>query len=83
MRILHSVGPTVRRSMKGLDNYAADGSKAIETLQKAAELFCRLGKGKCWLDNICRVLSTSKQYLKLEYKVKGFLEYHYLLGLLL
>lgn len=83
MRILHSVGPTVRRSMKGLDNYAADGSKAIETLQKAAELFCRLGKGKCWLDNICRVLSTSKQYLKLEYKVKGFLEYYYLLGLLL
>lgn len=56
MRILHAVGPTVRRSMKGLDNYAADGSKAIETLQKAAELFCRLGKGKCWLDNICRVL---------------------------
>lgn len=78
MRILHAVGPTVRRSMKGLDNYAADGSKAIETLQKAAELFCRLGKGKCWLDNICRVLSTSKQYLKLEYRVivllhaKGF-----------
>lgn len=33
MLILHAVGPTVRRSMKGLDNYAADGSKAIETAE--------------------------------------------------
>ncbi|KAK3107372.1 hypothetical protein FSP39_012971 [Pinctada imbricata] len=69
MRILHSVGPNVRKSMKGLDNYASDGAKAIESLLKTSELFCRLGKGKEWHDNTCRILSASKQYLKLEYKL--------------
>lgn len=45
MRILQDVGPTVRKSMKGLDNYAADCAKALESLQKAAELLSQLGKG--------------------------------------
>ncbi|CAC5407948.1 unnamed protein product [Mytilus coruscus] len=68
MRILHAIGPNVRKSMKGLDNYAADGAKAIESLQKIADLFGRLNKGKEWQDNICKLLTSSKQYLKLEYK---------------
>ncbi|VDI29911.1 Hypothetical predicted protein [Mytilus galloprovincialis] len=68
MRILHAIGPNVRKSMKGLDNYAADGAKAIESLQKIAALFGRLDKGKEWQDNIYKLLTSSKQYLKLEYK---------------
>ncbi|CAC5406446.1 unnamed protein product [Mytilus coruscus] len=68
MRILHAIGPNVMKSMKGLDNYATDGAKAIESLQKIADLFGRLNKGKEWQDNICKLLTSSKQYLKLEYK---------------
>ncbi|XP_063438390.1 uncharacterized protein LOC134719312 [Mytilus trossulus] len=68
MRILHAIGPNVRKCMKGLDNYAADGAKAIESLQKIADLFGRLDKGKEWQDKMCKLLTSSKQYLKLEYK---------------
>ena len=69
MRILNSVGPNIRKSMKGLDNYASEGGKAIESLQKITELFCRIGKGKDWQEYTNKILSDSKQYLKLEYKV--------------
>ncbi|CAG2188326.1 unnamed protein product [Mytilus edulis] len=62
------------KSLKGLDNNAADINKATESLQKIADLFGRLDKGKEWQDNICKLLTSSKQYLMLEYKtnvVKG------------
>lgn len=47
MRILHSIGPNVnvRKSMKGLDNYATAGAKTVESLQKVVGLFGMLGKG--------------------------------------
>ena len=61
MRILHSIGPNVRKSMKGLDNYAAAGAKAFESLQKVVELFSTLGKGNEWKECITRILAVSKQ----------------------
>lgn len=30
MRILQAVDPSIRKCMKGLDNYAAEGAKAFE-----------------------------------------------------
>lgn len=69
MRMLQAIGPNVRKCMKGLDNYAADGAKGFESLQKVVTLLGRLGKGKEWEESNTKLLSTSKQYLKVEYKV--------------
>ncbi|CAC5418339.1 unnamed protein product [Mytilus coruscus] len=63
--------PNVRKSLKGLDNHAAAGAKSIASLQKIADLFGRLNKGTEWQDNICKLLTSSKQYRKLDYKCQS------------
>lgn len=70
MRILDSKDPNLRNYMKGLDNYAAAGANAFKSLQKGMELFSMSGKGNEWKECITRILAISKQYLKLEYKVR-------------
>lgn len=34
MRVLEGIEPRIRKSMKGLDNYAADGARAIDDRKK-------------------------------------------------
>lgn len=69
LRILQAVEPNVRKSMKGLDNYAAEGAKAIDDLKKIAEVLGKLGMGLEWQEKVQKSLTAGKQYLKLEYKV--------------
>jgi hypothetical protein len=67
MRILEDIGPRVRKSMQGLDNYLADGITGFETLKKyASSLF----RGE---DGVLRSLDRAKNYLKCDYKVRLFL----------
>ncbi|XP_076103449.1 uncharacterized protein LOC143072420 isoform X1 [Mytilus galloprovincialis] len=63
MRILQPTEPNIRKSMKGLDNYAADGAKDIDDLKKIVNVL-----GKEWEDGIFQQLSNCKQCLKLDYK---------------
>jgi hypothetical protein len=69
LRILEAVEPNVRKCMKGLDNFAADGAKAFDDLKKVAELLGKLEKGSQWQESVQTALACGKQYLKLEYKV--------------
>ncbi|CAC5355562.1 unnamed protein product [Mytilus coruscus] len=69
MRIISAIEPNIRKCMKGLDNYAADGSKAFEDLQKIIDQLGSIGKDKDWCEELKKSLSSSKQYLKLEYKL--------------
>lgn len=69
MRILQAIEPNIRKSMKGLDNYAADGAKGIDDLKKIVNVLGKQLKGKEWEDGILLQLSNCKQYLKLDYKV--------------
>lgn len=69
MRILQAIEPNIRKSMKGLDNYAADGAKGIDDLKKIVNVLGKRLKGKEWEDGILLQLSNCKQYLKLDYKV--------------
>lgn len=39
MRVLEAIEPTFRKSMRGLDNYAADGAKGIDELKKNCDFF--------------------------------------------
>lgn len=69
MRILQAIEPYIRKSMKGLDNYTADGAKGIDDLKKIVNVLGKQLKGKEWEDGILLQLSNRKQYLKLDYKV--------------
>ena len=46
MRILSAIEPSVRKSMKGLDNYAAEGAKAVDDLKDVAWTLGAINKGQ-------------------------------------
>lgn len=69
MRILESVDPNIRKCMKGLDNYAADGAQGFEDLQTVLDVLFSRGMDKEWVEEKGKSLTIAKQYLKLEYKV--------------
>lgn len=39
LRVLEALVPTVGKSMKGLDNYAADGARGIDEVKKKRDFF--------------------------------------------
>ncbi|XP_013404412.1 uncharacterized protein LOC106169495 [Lingula anatina] len=69
MRIIQSVEPSIRKCMRGLDNFAADGAKAFEDCAKSVAVLGRLGMGAEWTKVTQTKLSAAKQYLKMEYKI--------------
>lgn len=50
MRILESVDPNIRKCMKGLDNYAADGAQGFEDLQTVLDVLFSRGMDKEWVE---------------------------------
>ncbi|CAC5392039.1 unnamed protein product [Mytilus coruscus] len=72
MRLLEAIEPNVRKSMKGLDNFAADGSQAFDNLKSVVETLGKGGKGQEWTEKISHQLMEGKQYLKLHYKNRQF-----------
>lgn len=69
MRILEAVEPGIRKSMRGLDNFAADGSQAFDDLKNVVRVLGQLGKGHEWSEKMTGMLNEGKQYLKVQYKV--------------
>ncbi|CAG2249202.1 unnamed protein product [Mytilus edulis] len=52
MRLLEAIEPNVRKSMKGLDNFAADGSQAFDNLKSVVMTLGKGGKGQEWAEKI-------------------------------
>ena len=69
LRILEAVQPSIRKSMRGLDNYAAEGGKAFDDLKEAANILGQIGKNKEWVEDVHKLLNDGKHYLKIQYKV--------------
>ena len=61
MRVLQAIGPRVRKSMQGLDNYAADKAQAFDDLKALLPLLK--------IENGASIIDDSKHYLKSDYKV--------------
>ena len=57
--------------MRGLDNFAANGSQAFDDLRNVVKVLGQLGKGQEWSDKMTAMLNEGKQYLKLHYKVSN------------
>lgn len=64
MRLLEAIAPSVRKSMRGIDNFSADGCQAFENLKTVVMTIGQTGKGKDWTDKVNDKLFRGKQYLK-------------------
>ena len=69
LRILSACSASVRKSLQGLDYYAAEGAKAFDELISVAEKCAVAGAGLEWQREICDALKAAKMYLKGDYKV--------------
>ena len=68
-RILEVREASQRKSMQGLDNIAAEGTTAFQTLRSIANQLADVGCSKAWSLDIAKRLDKAKQYLKTDYKV--------------
>ena len=69
LRILSECAASVRKSLQGLDYFAADGSKAFEDLAEVVKGLPTVGLEQEWKHDVQDSLKASKMYLKGDYKV--------------
>lgn len=75
-RVLSVCSASVRHSLRGLDYFSADGSKAFDEVQEIIEkLGDDHGKGLTWAKKQNEMLKIAKRYLKSDYKVMMLLYY--------
>ena len=74
LRILSECAATVRKSLQGLDYFAADGLKAFEDLTKLVKGMIAVGLEQEWEHDVQDFLKAAKMYLKGDYKVNYFLK---------
>ena len=72
LRILCACSASVRKSLQGLDYFAADGSKAFEDLAEVIKDLSSKGPGQEWEKSVQDSLKAAKMYLKGDYKVFFF-----------
>lgn len=68
-RILEVRKSSQRKSLQGLDNTAADGASAFETLETIIDQLEKFGASTQWAKSTKKALKDSKRYLKTQYKV--------------
>lgn len=68
-RILTACGATTRKSLQGLDYYAADGGKGFDDLIDISRKLEAHGRKREWVVWCEKALKSGKQYLKADYKV--------------
>ena len=67
-RILEVQEASQRKSLKGLDNSAAEGAEGFETLYEIADQLEEVGADKEWSSQTRKRLKDSKLYLKTTYR---------------
>jgi hypothetical protein len=69
LRILNECSASVRKSLQGLNNFAADGGKAFEDLLDLLETISFFGCDEKNVAKLREAIKVGKLYLKGEYKV--------------
>jgi len=73
LRILSECSASVRKSLQGLDYFAAEGARAFDDLASIVENISLLrDDGGEWSARIKDTLKAGKFYLKSDYKVHCF-----------
>ena len=69
LRVLSECSASVRKSLQGLDYFAAEGTRSFDDLSVIVRQISRLGPGKEWETFIAQALKADKLYLKEDFKV--------------
>ena len=69
LRILADCSATIRKSLQGLDYYAAEGAKAFDDLARVVNMATDFGFDKDEAGAIQDALKMGRQYLKGDFKV--------------
>ena len=73
LRVLAECKASVRKSLQGLDYFAADGARAFEDLDKLVRQLGDLGLGSEWqVQQHVELLKAAKSYIKGDFKVMLF-----------
>ena len=70
--ISESCGASVRKCLRGLDNYLADGTKAFDELRCIVEKLSHSVLKEEHVKYLIEWLAEAKQYLKGDFKVRTF-----------
>ena len=68
-RVLSECSASVRKSLQGLDYFAAEGARAFDNLISLMRQVSLLGPGHDWEKRVIKDLKTQKLYLKGDFKV--------------
>ena len=68
-RILQVREASQRKSLQGLDNIAAGGAEAFESVRKIVDDLKNCGASGTWCDEVQNKFKSGKRYLKTEYRV--------------
>ena len=71
-RILSECSASVRKSLQGLDYFAAEGARAFNDLSLVVEQAVEVGASKERVQGLQEALKTGKLYLKGDFKVIFF-----------
>lgn len=69
LRVLYECSASVRKSLQGLDNYAAEGARAFDDLAGIVENISTNVELDVKKEEVFDALKAGKLYLKGEYKV--------------
>ena len=70
LRVLDVCSASVRKSLQGLDNFSAQGTKAFEDLCETIDRIADQAKSQAWAKETKQALRSAKQYLRADYKVR-------------
>ena len=70
LRVLDVCSASVRKSLQGLDNFSAQGTKAFEDLCETVDRIADQAKSEAWAKETKQALRSAKQYLRAGYKVR-------------
>ena len=71
LRVLDKWKASTRKSLQGLDYFAADGTRAFDELQSLVHRLGVLGLGKEWEVRYVKLLKAAKVYLKGNFRVSN------------
>ena len=72
LRVLAECKASVRKSLQGIDYFAADGARAFEDLDNQVRQLSDLGLGNEWQVQHVELLKAAKSYIKGDLKVTLF-----------
>jgi len=70
LRVLDVCSASVQKSLQGLDNFSAQGTKAFEDLCETVDRIEDQAKSEAWAKETKQALRSAKQYLRADYKVR-------------